>query len=120
MSASEDVESEMFTGLLEDALDLAREAVSMSSAILGSTPRMSLNRESEALRWFYFAHEDASVQNSSPLVITPRVYGYSQQAGEGHGVSTSPFSSSVEWHVAFKTNSGEGTLSKWIPPFFYT
>lgn len=82
----------MFTGLLGDAHDMAKEAVSLSSAILSNTPRMSLSREAETLRWFYFPHEDASAPNSSALVITPKQYSYGRTAGEGRNVSFPAFS----------------------------
>lgn len=65
----------MFEGLIDDASDRAAEAVSLSPGLARHAPRLSLDREGETVRWFYFPHEDASMRSSLPPVITPKQYG---------------------------------------------
>ncbi|CAM9603131.1 unnamed protein product, partial [Ectocarpus sp. 12 AP-2014] len=53
---STDGESAMFTGLVDEALNLAAEVARQGTVNVGG-PRLTLDREGEALRWFYFPNE---------------------------------------------------------------
>lgn len=75
-----DSESTTFEGLMGDASNLTAQAVSVTPTLSRHAPRMSLSRGGEAIRCFYFPHEDASMRNPLPPVITPEQYGYERGA----------------------------------------
>ncbi|CAM9249950.1 unnamed protein product, partial [Ectocarpus sp. 8 AP-2014] len=75
---STDGESAMFTGLVDEALNLAAEVARQGTVNVGG-PRLTLDREGEALRWFYFPNETVSTQVVRPLVIMPKLYNNGQQ-----------------------------------------
>lgn len=110
-ACEDDAETALFAGLMEDAHKAAKGAASMSSAILGSTPRMSLNREAEALRWFYFPHEHTSLASSRRVVISPKLYNYGRQGGKDQSVSASPPGSAVELRFASRELLPEASMT---------
>ncbi|CAM9230755.1 unnamed protein product, partial [Ectocarpus sp. 6 AP-2014] len=75
---SSDGESAMFAGLVDEAFNLAAEVARQGTVNVGG-PRLTLDREGEALRWFYFPNETVSTQVVRPLVIMPRLYNNGQQ-----------------------------------------
>ncbi|CAM9638010.1 unnamed protein product, partial [Ectocarpus fasciculatus] len=69
---STDGESAMFTGLVDEASNLAAEVSRQGAVNVGQ--RLTLDREGEAMRWFYFPNETVSTQVVRPLVIMPKLY----------------------------------------------
>lgn len=66
----------MFTGLVDEAFNVAAEVARQGTVNVG--PKLSLDREGEAMRWFYFPNEAVSTQAVRPLVIMPKLYNNGQ------------------------------------------
>ncbi|CAM9498592.1 unnamed protein product [Ectocarpus fasciculatus] len=88
---STDGESAMFTGLVDEALNLAAEVARQGTVNVG--PRLTLDREGEAMRWFYFPNETVSTQVVRPLVIMPKLYnnGQHQQRASEYQTREAPW-----------------------------